>query len=285
MDQLTFVSHGKVISYRSAGVGPTVLLIHGGDPGVGPGGLLWSRNIDELAAAGFRVLAPDRPGFGWSDGLEDPAQHDVDFFVDGLEDLLDQVGGGRLHGLVGQSRGALLATMLWMRRPADVEKVVFANTNSLAPAYGATSKAAQGNPEHSRRQRLEALMVGHRGLGEQWWAEDAAIGRRDEIVSTLAAHRLARADYLDKLGTRKLQAIEWLRTTPLSQPVLLTWGIGDPMTTIADAAEVFGMVDHGTNDVSMQVINRCGHFPFLEYPSWFTDHAKNFLTETSDRSV
>lgn len=277
MDRLTFMTHGKTLVYRAAGAGPAVLLIHGGDPGVGPGSALWSRNIDVLAAAGFRVVAPDRPGFGWSDGLPDPAEHDVDFFVDCLEDFVDQVVGGSLHAIVGQSRGALLGTLLWMRRQRDVERVVFANTNSLAPAYGATSKAAQSDPNLTHRGRLERLMVHHNDLTESWWTEAEDIAGRAETADTARAHRLARADYLDKLGKRKVEAISWLRTTPLTQPGLLVWGIGDPMTTLADACEVYRLMDHHANRVELLVANQCGHFPFLEYPNWFNREVSAFL--------
>ncbi|HEX2094683.1 MAG TPA: alpha/beta hydrolase [Longimicrobiaceae bacterium] len=50
--------------YREAGTGPPVVLVHG----LGISADYWFRNGPPLAAAGFRVLAPDLPGFGRTEG-------------------------------------------------------------------------------------------------------------------------------------------------------------------------------------------------------------------------
>ena len=51
---------GMAVRYRCAGSGPAMLLAHG----LGMSADYWWRNGPELAAAGYRVLAPDFPGFG-----------------------------------------------------------------------------------------------------------------------------------------------------------------------------------------------------------------------------
>jgi 2-hydroxy-6-oxonona-2,4-dienedioate hydrolase len=61
------------VRYRQAGQGPTLVLVHG----LGLSADFWMRNGAPLAAAGFRVLAPDLPGFGRTQGpsaLSVPAQ-------------------------------------------------------------------------------------------------------------------------------------------------------------------------------------------------------------------
>ncbi|HET6231111.1 MAG TPA: alpha/beta hydrolase [Longimicrobiaceae bacterium] len=52
------------VRYREAGEGPPLVLVHG----LGVSCDYWWRNGPALAAAGFRVLAPDLPGFGRTDG-------------------------------------------------------------------------------------------------------------------------------------------------------------------------------------------------------------------------
>lgn len=52
------------IRYREAGSGPTIVLLHG----LAVSADYWWRNGPALAAAGFRVIAPDLPGFGRTDG-------------------------------------------------------------------------------------------------------------------------------------------------------------------------------------------------------------------------
>jgi len=55
---------GESVRYREAGLGPPVVLVHG----LGLSADSWFRNGAVLAAGGYRVLAPDLPGFGRSGG-------------------------------------------------------------------------------------------------------------------------------------------------------------------------------------------------------------------------
>jgi 2-hydroxy-6-oxonona-2,4-dienedioate hydrolase len=57
---------GTEIRYREAGAGLPVVLVHG----LGMASDYWARTGPALAAAGYRVLAPDLPGFGESEGAE-----------------------------------------------------------------------------------------------------------------------------------------------------------------------------------------------------------------------
>lgn len=57
-------AHGTDIRYREAGEGPALVLVHG----LGLQADFWQRNGPPLAAMGFRVLAPDLPGFGRTEG-------------------------------------------------------------------------------------------------------------------------------------------------------------------------------------------------------------------------
>lgn len=52
------------VRYREAGEGPALVLVHG----LGLSADFWWRNGPPLAGAGFRVLAPDLPGFGKTEG-------------------------------------------------------------------------------------------------------------------------------------------------------------------------------------------------------------------------
>lgn len=55
---------GRLIRYREAGRGLPLVLVHG----LGVSADYWVRNGPAIAAAGFRVLAPDLPGFGRTEG-------------------------------------------------------------------------------------------------------------------------------------------------------------------------------------------------------------------------
>jgi 2-hydroxy-6-oxonona-2,4-dienedioate hydrolase len=55
---------GRLVRYREAGTGLPLVLVHG----LGVSADYWVRNGPPIAAAGFRVLAPDLPGFGRTEG-------------------------------------------------------------------------------------------------------------------------------------------------------------------------------------------------------------------------
>ena len=55
---------GRRVRLLEAGEGPPVVLVHG----IGLASDVWRPSIDVLAGAGYRVLAPDLPGFGGSPG-------------------------------------------------------------------------------------------------------------------------------------------------------------------------------------------------------------------------
>ena len=94
-----------------AGEGPAVLLLHG----LGSSLDTWRRNVQPLADAGYRVLAPDLPGHGDSDK---PVSLDYDPLaaVDFTSRLLDALGVQKAS-LVGNSAGGLVVTMFALEHP------------------------------------------------------------------------------------------------------------------------------------------------------------------------
>lgn len=106
--------------------GPPVLLLHGG----AGSWTHWVRNIQPLVDAGYRVLAPDLPGFGES--AAPPDGQDADVLPGWLE-----LGLGRLLGvtpvtLVGFSLGALVGGLWAQAHPARVARLVLVGSPALS---------------------------------------------------------------------------------------------------------------------------------------------------------
>ena len=100
-----------------AGEGPAVLLLHG----LGSSLDTWRRNVQPLADAGYRVLAPDLPGYGDSDkpvSLEYDPLAAVDFTRRFLEALSVQKAS-----LVGNSAGGLVAAMFSLEHPERTNRL------------------------------------------------------------------------------------------------------------------------------------------------------------------
>lgn len=76
------------VHYVEQGQGPLVVLAHG----FPHSWFSWRHQIPAIAAAGFRVVAPDMRGMGQTDAPADPAAYDVPHTVGDLVGLLDHLG-------------------------------------------------------------------------------------------------------------------------------------------------------------------------------------------------
>jgi 4,5:9,10-diseco-3-hydroxy-5,9,17-trioxoandrosta-1(10),2-diene-4-oate hydrolase len=111
----------RQIHLSEFGAGPAVLMLHGGGPGAS-GVSNYASNIDALAAAGFRVLVPDMPGYGQSSkgvNADDPFG-DVAAAMHGLLDTLDIE---RAH-VIGNSLGGACALRMALDRPGRIGRLV-----------------------------------------------------------------------------------------------------------------------------------------------------------------
>ena len=97
-----------------AGSGDPILYVHGA------GGLFWDPLLDALAA-GHRVVAPEHPGAGDSQGIEHV--EDLWDLVLYYNELLDHVGIERAT-VVGHSFGGMVAAELAATSPHRVDKLV-----------------------------------------------------------------------------------------------------------------------------------------------------------------
>jgi hypothetical protein len=98
--------------------GPVVLLAHG-FPELA---FSWRHQIPALAAAGYRVLAPDQRGYGGSSRPDDVAAYDITELTGDLVGLIDAVGAERA-AIVGHDWGATVAWSVPLFHPERVAAV------------------------------------------------------------------------------------------------------------------------------------------------------------------
>lgn len=110
------------LHYVEAGEGPLVVLLHG-FPEFWFG---WRRQIPALAAAGFRVVAPDMRGYNLSSRPGAVSAYDLDRLADDVAGLIAERGAGRAL-LAGHDWGAAVAWWTAIRRPEAVERLAILN--------------------------------------------------------------------------------------------------------------------------------------------------------------
>ena len=100
---------------------PPVILLHG----LGSMGESWQLQFQPLAALGFRVIAPDVPGYGWSPWPGGKVS--IPRFADLIAQFMDGVGASPAH-IVGISMGGTIALQLALDHPQRVKSLVLVNT-------------------------------------------------------------------------------------------------------------------------------------------------------------
>ena len=109
--------NGLNMHYVTAGEGPPVVLLHG----FPDTHAIWRRQIPALAAAGFRVIAPDLRGYGKTDMPGETSAYAIEFLADDVLRLMDALGIDQAT-VVGHDWGALIGWHLAMHAPQRVTR-------------------------------------------------------------------------------------------------------------------------------------------------------------------
>src|ERR1041384_2518978 len=125
MNVKTETLHGRSMSYREAGTGPVLLLVHG----MGGSAENWQAVIEPLARD-HTVIAPDLPGHGQSE--PGGGDYSVVGLAAGLRDLLLVLGHERAT-LVGHSLGGGIAMQFAYQFPEIAERLVLVSSGGLGP--------------------------------------------------------------------------------------------------------------------------------------------------------
>ena len=130
------LASGARAHYVTSGAsGPPVVLLHGGLPG-SAGLALWSHQLAALGRAGFRVYAPDRPGFGLADTRKEHwPSYGIFSWVDFVNNFVDALCLDHFH-LAGNSQGTSVAAQYICEHPERVISFAFVASFSLMTQIG-----------------------------------------------------------------------------------------------------------------------------------------------------
>lgn len=262
---------GVRVHYQEVGDGnaPAMILIHG----FAASNLVWSKVFLELAAAGFRVLAPDLPGYGYSGK---PREHDYTIArqAEIVAGFLKQLQIDRAV-LVGSSYGAAIAATIALDHPTMAEKLVLvgAVTNNKPTRYllmRLFSSPIIGDI-------LSPLVVGSRRLlrlrmkrvydRHSWVLDEKRVDARHLPLRTRGAHRAIIRT------VRRWDAERVSREARLlTQPTLLIWGDTDREVPLSDGRRLHEEI----RESRLVIFRDCGHLPQEEYPQAFTKLVSEF---------
>jgi len=262
---------GIRVHYQEAGDkhAPAMVLIHG----FASSTLVWSKVFLKLAAAGYRVIALDMLGYGYSAKPRN-GEYTISAQAKLLTRLLDHLGIPRAI-FVGSSYGGAVAATCALDYPERVEKLILVGAVNNNRPLGFTLMRLFGSPVFG--DVVSPLLIGSRRL----------LRRRMKGVydrhSWVLDERRVQARHLPLRAARSHRAI--IRTVRgwdaerisrdahlIEQPTLLLWGENDLEIPLADGERLHAEIPGSR----LIVFLNCGHIPHEEYPEAFTNVVTDF---------
>jgi pimeloyl-ACP methyl ester carboxylesterase len=256
---------GAQVHYLEAGDpnAPPMILIHG----FAASNLVWSKVFLELAASGFRVIAPDLLGYGYSEkprNLDYTIARQAEMVVSFMRRL-----GIDAAVLVGSSYGAAIAVTIALDHPALVEKLVLVgavNNNKptrylLMRLFGSPIIGDVLSPLVVGSRRLLRLRMKRVYDRHAWELDERRVDARHLPLRTRGAHR-AIIRTVRRWDAERVSRDAHL----LTQPTLLLWGDRDREVPLQDGEHLHEKIPGSR----LVVFRECGHLPHEEYPETFT---------------
>jgi pimeloyl-ACP methyl ester carboxylesterase len=280
-DSLEFIYHpeyswftrvnGVRIHYQEAGgeQAPPIILIHG----FISSNLIWSHVLLPLAHKGFHVIAPDLPGYGYSDKPSD-ARYTIAEQARGVVAFMDRLGIKKAI-IAGTSYGGAVAATMALDFPERVAKLIL---------IGAVTN---DDPKQKLLLRLSCLpIIGDVAtplfLGSRWILRKRMQNMYRRMQKPInekmvaARHHLLAAANTHRAMIRTARAWSASRiereASLIRQPTMLMWGDQDDHIPLEIA---FRLRDTIPNS-KLLVFRNCGHLPPAEYPEKFVEAVTEF---------
>ena len=257
---------GVNVFYREAGPkdAPVVLLLHGF-----PTSSHMFRNLIPLLAERYHVIAPDYPGFGYSDAPDHEAfAYTFAHFADIVDELVGQLGVSE-YAMYLMDYGAPVGYRLALKHPERVSAMIVQNGNAYEEGLGQfwdPIKAYWADRSAANRQALNVLVARETTIFQY----TDGVGDLTRVSPDTIQHDQS---LLDRPGNRDIQLdllLDYGTNLPLypdfqaffrdfQPPTLITWGKNDKIFPEAGA----GPYLRDLPDAEMHILDT-GHFALEE---------------------
>ena len=263
--------NGARIHYQEAGneKARPIILIHG----FISSNVIWSHVLMPLAQAGFRAIAPDLPGYGYSDKPAD-AEYTIAEQARAVIGLMDRLQIEKA-GIVGTSYGGAVAATIALDYPQRVEQLVlvgavsnddakrkFLLRVSCLPLVGDIATPLFLGSRWILRKRMTDM---YRRMGRP--INEKMVASRHHLLETANAHR-AMIRTARRWSANRIER----EASLIRQPTLLVWGDEDTHIPIENAIKLRDTIPNAR----LIVFRNCGHLPPAECPEKFVEVVAEF---------
>src|SRR3954452_15914504 len=275
--------HGHRVTYRRAGWGPVILLLHG----VAGSSETWELVIESLAEK-YTIVAPDLIGHGES--AKPRGDYSLGAYASGLRDLLQAIGHDSAT-VVGHSLGGGIAMQMAYQFPERCERLVLVSSGGLGREVNFLLRAATlpGSevviPVLASGQVLGAgerlaRIVGRTGLRagsdlEELWRGLTSLhdaGARQAFVYTLRS--------IVDAGGQRVSARDRLYLAK-EMPTLIMWGESDRIIPARHGVQA----QEERRGRRLETCPGGGHFPHRDDPIRFVRVLDDFIRTTEPSRI
>lgn len=256
-------------NYLEAGEGEPLVLLHGSGAGVSAWAN-WFLALPELSDA-FRVIAPDLPGFGYTERSSD-TKYDMKLWVAHLLDFLDQMGIEKAN-LVGNSFGGGLSLAFTLRHPERVRSLVLMGTP--AGSFPMTDGLKGPGGFELTREWVARMLKGFPYSPNV--VTEAMIDERFAAMRRPDERRAAKRLFPKDEGAKKERIVRGVpedRLQRIQAPTLVLHGREDCMIPFDVGKRLFDNIPNS----ELVGFGHCGHWVQLEKPKQFHTVVRNFVS-------
>lgn len=274
--------HGHKVSYRIAGSGPAIMLVHG----IAGTGETWIDTMERLADH-YTLIAPDLPGHGVSD--KPVGDYSLGSLASMLRDLMVTLGIENAT-MVGHSLGGGVAMQFVYQFPQRCNRLVLVSSGGLGNEVNLLLRAAC-LPGADLFLAATAGPIAKTGslvagvLGRLGWHPGTDL---DEVTRGFAslADTETRKAFLHTL--KSVVGVEGQRVNASDRlylaseiPTLLVSGERDPIIPANHAVEAHKLM----RGSQLVIFPAAGHMPYTDQPAEFARVVRDFMDSTEPADI
>ncbi|KYG78735.1 proline iminopeptidase-family hydrolase [Roseivirga echinicomitans] len=272
--------NGSQVYYKTMGQGEPLVIVHGG-PVMDHSYLL--PHLEELAKD-YQLIFYDQRACGQSSVEVQVATMNLAGFVEDIEQIRQALKLEKIN-LFGHSWGGLLAMKYGIKYPENLNYLIL--SNSIAPSVadwelegGRVSERATNKDREDRQAIMESGALQNANPAKAI-EKLLRISFRPQMYDTMNLNKLnlyAPEDYMQRsqifglLGPDLTDFNLYSDLKKINCPTLILYGSEEPAASL-HAQRMTESFPNG----QLSIIQKSGHFPFIENPSTFNKEIKEFL--------